>query len=113
VHCSPAGTATAGDSTDSEEEEEEEEDSGAAAHAEGQEEEDGEASADGEEDRTSSPAVPPTSKSKQGRIPGPSQGQEEGGWEPEQYEEDKVRGVESAYLRFSQRLERQPDQCAR
>lgn len=37
----------------------------------------------------------------------------ERGWAPEEYEEDRVRGVVPAYLKFSQRLQRRPDQCAR
>ena len=37
----------------------------------------------------------------------------EASWAPEEYEEDEVRGVAGSYLKFSQRLARQPAQCAR
>ncbi len=36
-----------------------------------------------------------------------------GGWAEEQYEEDEVRGVVPAYLKFSNRLTREPSQCVR
>lgn len=46
---------------------------------------------------------------------GGGEGGSEGGgsWAPEEYEEDEVRGVEPGYLKFQQRLMRQPDQCVR
>ena len=34
-------------------------------------------------------------------------------WLGEQYEEDHVRGVDGAYLKYAARLAWQPDQCAR
>ncbi|PNH11466.1 hypothetical protein TSOC_001719 [Tetrabaena socialis] len=45
---------------------------------------------------------------------GPDGGASEGEcWAGEEYEEDHVRGVEGAYLKFAARLARQPGQCAR
>jgi hypothetical protein len=38
---------------------------------------------------------------------------EGGSWVGEGYEEDQLRGVERGYLKFSKRLARQPQQCAR
>jgi hypothetical protein len=37
----------------------------------------------------------------------------EGSWAGELYEKDEVRGVERSYLKFSKRVARQPQQCAR
>lgn len=34
-------------------------------------------------------------------------------WAGEEYEKDYLRGVERGYLKFSKRLARQPEQCAR
>ncbi len=35
------------------------------------------------------------------------------GWGGEEYEEDNLRGVEGAYLKFASRLGREPAQCVR
>lgn len=34
-------------------------------------------------------------------------------WAGETYEKDEIRGVERGYLKFSKRVARQPEQCAR
>ncbi|GFR42684.1 hypothetical protein Agub_g3495 [Astrephomene gubernaculifera] len=44
---------------------------------------------------------------------GDDAGSEPGSWAGEEYEEDHVRGVHGAYLKYAARLARQPDQCAR
>ncbi|GLC43497.1 hypothetical protein PLESTM_001479600 [Pleodorina starrii] len=47
-------------------------------------------------------------------VPPPGDGGDDmDSWAGEEYEEDHVRGVQGAYLKYSARLTRQPDQCAR
>lgn len=61
-----------------------------------------------EEDSTG--GVHPASGTKPNPIPSALCTQ---AWLEEQYEEDSVRGVHPAYLKFSKRLQQQPEQCAR
>lgn len=54
-----------------------------------------------------------TSGASQPADAGGEKAMSEESWAPEEYEEGEVRGVQGSYLKFSERLQRRPDQCVR
>lgn len=64
------------------------------------------------------PPAPPSSSSANANVPPPPEDLEEdealkASWQGEGYEEDSARGASTHYIKFQQRLERQPQQVAR
>ncbi|EFJ42432.1 hypothetical protein VOLCADRAFT_97543 [Volvox carteri f. nagariensis] len=72
----------------------------------------GAASTDADRDRTAKNAAAVVAGTG-GVVPCSEDGDDLGSWAGEEYEEDHVRGVQGAYLKYAARLARQPDQCAR